>query len=59
MVPRNFEQSIVKEMSIGKRMISDIYTKILIVSFSIASYFFNFFQGFEFLGDIHYQVIVN
>ena len=35
MVPRNFEQSIVKEMSIGKRMISDIYTKILIVSFSL------------------------
>ena len=35
MLPRNFEQTIVKEMSKGKRMISDIYTKILIVSFSL------------------------
>ena len=35
MLPRNFEQTIVKQMSKGKRMFSDIYTKILIVSFSL------------------------
>ena len=35
MLPRKFIKTIVKEMSKGKRMISDIYVKILIVKFTL------------------------